>query len=258
MPAQQFSFATQAERHPVLVFVALTFAITWTVWFCVPWVAGTDWALGKIVTGWAFGPALAAIIMDRWRGTGATIGTRVWWMRFAPVFAIVAVIDVSILLTGDGVSADKFAVAQPPGLSTVGIVSALIAATVAGFIVATVAGSRSSQLSSLLQWRVPLRWWLAALLLPPGWMLLGLVIASATDSPIESITGGLPLPAWILFVLRSILFKPRLSHADDCSKKPRNRGAFCCRASEPDPDVGVPGRRTAACRPASPHHASVS
>lgn len=206
MPAQQFLFATQAERHPVLVFVALTFAITWTVWFCVPWVAGTDWALGKIVTGWAFGPALAAIIMDRWRGTGAAIGGRVWWMRFAAVFAVVMVIDVSILFTGDGVSADTFAVAQPPGLSTVGIVSALIAATMAGFIVATVAGSRSSQLSSLLEWRVRLRWWLAALLLPPGWMLLGLAIAAATDSPIESITGGLPLPVWILFVLRSILF----------------------------------------------------
>ncbi len=206
MPVKQSAFALHAARYPILTFVALTFTITWTVWFCVPCIAGSDWAMGKIVTGWAFGPALAAIIMDRWRGSGASIGTRVWWLRFAPVFAIVAVIDVSTLLTGDGVSASKFATAHPPGLSTVGVLSVLIAATVAGFIVATIAGSRSSQLSSLLQWRVPLRWWLAALLLPPGWMLLGLLIASATDSPIESITGGLPLPVWILFVLRSILF----------------------------------------------------
>lgn len=199
-------FATLAARHPILVFIALTFAITWTVWFCVPWVAGSDWAFGKIVTGWAFGPALAVIIMDRWRGTGAAIGTRVWWKRFVPVFAIVAAIDLSILLTGDGVNASEFAAAQPPGLSTLGVVSVLIAATVAGFIVATVAGSRSPRLASLLHWRVPLRWWAAALLLPPAWMLLGVLIAWATDSPIESASDGLSLSVWGLFVLRSILF----------------------------------------------------
>lgn len=195
-----------AERHPVLVFVVLTFAITWPVWFCVPWLAGTDWALGKIVTGWAFGPALAAIIMDRWRGTGAAIGTRMWWSRFMPVFAVVAAIDLSILQTGDGVSATAFAASQPSGWTALGVASAFIGAAVAAFIVATVAGSRSPRLSSLLHWRVPLRWWLAALLLPAAWMLLGLVIAWVTDAPIESVTGGLSTAAWGLFVLRSILF----------------------------------------------------
>ena len=206
MTLQRPTLPALAERHPVLVFVVLTFAITWPVWFCVPWLAGTDWALGKIVTGWAFGPALAAIIMDRWRGSGAYIGARIWWIRFLPVFAIVAAIDVSILITGDGVSASAFAAARPPGLSMFGVASAFLGAAVAAFIVATVAGSRSPRLSSLLQWRVPLRWWLAALLLPAAWMLLGLLIAWATDAPVESISGGLSMTAWALFVLRSILF----------------------------------------------------
>lgn len=206
MTDKPFTPAAIAGRYPVLVFIALAFAITWSVWFCVPWVAGTDWALGKIVTGLAFGPALAVIIMDRWRGTGATFGDRIWWMRFSPVFAIVATIDLSILLTGDAMTTGGFALAQPPGLSPVGIASALAAAAVAGFIVAMLAGSRSAQLSSVFRWRAPLRWWLAALLLPAGWMMLGVLIAWMTGASIESASGGLPLPVWGLFVLRSILF----------------------------------------------------
>lgn len=201
-----YSPAAIAGRHPVLVYIALAFAITWSVWFCVPWIAGSDWALGKIVTGLAFGPALAVILMDRWRGTGATIGDRIWWLRFLPVFAIIAIIDVSILLTGDATTAAGFALAQPPGLSLKGIASALAAAAVAGLIVASLAGSRSPQLASVLRWRVPLRWWLAALFLPAGWMLLGLLIAWATGAPIESASGGLPWLVWGLWVLRSILF----------------------------------------------------
>ncbi|NZA26190.1 CPBP family intramembrane metalloprotease [Luteimonas sp. SJ-92] len=206
MADKPFSPAAVAGRHPVLVFIALTFAITWSVWFCVPWVAGPDWALGKIVTGLAFGPALAAIVMDRWRGTGATFGDRIWWMRFFPVFAIVATIDLSILLTGDAITAGGFAIAQPPGLSPLGVASALSAAAVAGFIVAMLAGSRSPRLSSVFRWRAPLRWWLAALFLPAGWMLLGVLIAWTTGSPIESASGGLPPPVWGLFLLRSTLF----------------------------------------------------
>lgn len=200
------ALATMAARYPVLVFILLAFAITWSVWFCVPLVARSDWALGKIVVGLGFGPAMAVILMDRWRGTGAALGDRIWWMRFLPVFTIVAIIDLSILLTGDATTAAAFAVAQPPGLSPTGIASALAAATVAGFIVAMLAGSRSPQLSSVLQWRVPLRWWLAALFIPAGWMTLGVLLAWMTGSPIESASGGLSLPVWGLFVLRSVLF----------------------------------------------------
>jgi membrane protease YdiL (CAAX protease family) len=188
------------------VFIALAFAITWSVWFCVPLLAGSDWALGKIVTGLAFGPALAVIVLDRWRGTGASLGDRSWWLRFAPVFAIVATIDLSILLTGDATTAAAFAQARPPGLSPIGLVLALAAAAVAGFIVASLAGSRSPQLATVLAWRAPLRWWLVALLLPASWMLLGVLIAWLTGTPIESASGGLTPTAWGLFVLRSTLF----------------------------------------------------
>jgi membrane protease YdiL (CAAX protease family) len=122
------------------------------------------------------------------------------------VFVIVAIIDFSILLTGDATTAAGFAVARPPGLSPTGIASALAGAMVAGLIVASLASSRSPQLSSVLRWRVPLRWWLAALFLPAGWMMLGVLIAWMTGSPIETASGGLPLPVWALFVVRSTLF----------------------------------------------------
>jgi len=47
------------ERRPVLAYVLLCYGITWTVWFCIPLVAGSEWTLVKILTGVALGPGLA-------------------------------------------------------------------------------------------------------------------------------------------------------------------------------------------------------
>lgn len=195
-----------AETHPVLSYVLLCYLITWPVWFCVPLLAGTDWTLGKILTGIGFGPALAVIVLDRLRGTGAVIGTRHWWLAFLPVFLIVGTLDISSLLTGDAITAAEFAKAQAQGITVIGLAGSLVAAVVAGFIFATIAGSRTPRLASLLTWRLPLRWWLVALFLPASWMLLGLAITLANGDPVEAVNGGLPTAVWLLFVLRSLLF----------------------------------------------------
>lgn len=195
-----------AETHPVLSYVLLCYLITWPIWFCVPLFAGTDWTLGKILTGIGFGPALAVIVLDRIRGTGAHIGTRQWWLAFVPVFLVVGSLDISSLLTGDAISAAEFATAQAPGLTPVGLVGAILAACVAGFIFATIAGSRTPRLASLTSWPLPLRWWLVALFLPASWMLLGLAITLANGEPVEAVNRGLPTATWLLFVGRSILF----------------------------------------------------
>ena len=198
-------FQSFAERHPVLAYLLLCFGITWTVWFCVPLIAGSDWALGKIVTGLGFGPALAAIILDRARGTAGEVGNRRWWTAFTVVFLIVGAIDISTLITGDGITAQAFSTAEAPGLTPVGVLSALAAAAIAGFIFASLANSRSPRLASILRGRAGF-WWLAALCLPAIWMLTGFVLARAMGAAVDSVTGGLPATTWALYVLRSILF----------------------------------------------------
>ena len=195
-----------ALRHPVSSYVLLCYGITWPIWFCVPFVAGTDWSLGKIVTGIGFGPALAAIALDRMRGTGASIGSRRWWTVFAAVSFVVACLDVSSLLTGDAITAGLLATSRPVGLSVVGVASTLVAATAAGFIAGTVGCSRNARLNSLLDWNVPTRWLLVALFLPASWMLLGLGITWFKGEPIDAIRAGVPALTWALFVLRSLLF----------------------------------------------------
>lgn len=200
-----FAVKSFARERPLLTFVLLCFGITWPVWFCVPLIAGHDWALGKIVTGAGFGPALAAIVMDYWRGTGADVRTVKWWVCFGIVFLIVGAIDVSTLITGDGITASAFAAAKAPGLSPVGLIAAAIASTVAGFIVACVACSRSRTLNSLLSWRQPLRWWAVALFLPSVWMLSGIAMTHAAGGHIESVLGS-DLRVWAMFILRSVLF----------------------------------------------------
>ncbi len=195
-----------SKQNPILAYILLCFGITWVVWFSVKFVAGAEWAAGKIVTGIGFGPALAAIILNRLRGDGGKFGTGKWWICFAVVFILVGLIDLSILLAGDGITAAEFATAQPPGLTMIGVISSLIAATVSGFIFASLVCSQSQRFNSIVSWRLPVRWWLVALFLPACWMLLGLVITSYNGGPIESVTGGLPTFTWAWFILRSILF----------------------------------------------------
>ena len=112
-----------SKQNPILAYILLCFGITWAVWFSVPLLAGPEWAAGKIVTGIGFGPALAAIILNKLRGDGGKFGTSKWWLSFAVVFTLVGVIDLSILLTGDGITAAEFATSQPPGLTIIGVIS---------------------------------------------------------------------------------------------------------------------------------------
>ncbi|MGA9421076.1 MAG: hypothetical protein WBW61_01870, partial [Rhodanobacteraceae bacterium] len=84
----------------MLAYVVLCYGITWPIWFAVPLIAGSNWTMGKMVTGAGFGPALAAIVLDRVLGTGGKIGTGKWWAYFTIVFVVVALLDLSSLITG--------------------------------------------------------------------------------------------------------------------------------------------------------------
>lgn len=195
------------ERRPVLAYVFLCYAISWSIWFSVPLFSGGNWTLIKILVGVGMGPGLAAIILDRVRGTGGLIGTGRWWSCFAVVFFAVTALNASSLITGDGPTATEFAAATAPGITVVGIVASLLTAAVAGFIFASAATSHSQTLRSITAWRVPARWWLISLFLLAAFSVLGLAIELAAGGEMPpSIRGGLPPLAWYGFVVRAALF----------------------------------------------------
>ena len=200
------------ERHPVSSFVLLSYGITWTVWLSIPAFVGeaagsSRWALVKVLTGVGLGPGLAAVLLDRWRGTGGAIGSGAWWRVFSIVFGLVATVDLSILFTGDAPGNAGFASMEAPGPVPAGVIGSLLAAGVCGFIFACAATSRARELSSILALRAPLRWWLVALFLPAGMALLSLAVALIRGEALPPLpAAGLPMTTWLLFFPRSILF----------------------------------------------------
>ena len=195
------------ERHPVLSYIALCYAITWTVWFAIPIFAGDEWGMVKILTGLGLGPGLAAVILDRIRGTAGPIAGSKWWTIFAIVFVLVATINVSSMLTGDAANTQEIGSVEPLGLSAVGVGGSLIAAACCGFILASAACSRSRSLNSILDWRAPLRWWLVALFLVAVISVIGIGVTVAFGGEVPEWPGaGLSVKTWFLFALRSAMF----------------------------------------------------
>jgi len=185
-----------AERYPVLTYIALCYAITWGVWFSIPLVAGGKWTLIKILIGVGIGPGLAAVILDRVRGTAGPIR----WPHFTVVFLAVAALNVWSLLTGDAATAADLAARQPIGLTPIGIAGALLAAAVCGFVFGAAAGSRTETLHSIARWHVPVRWWLIAALLIPALLAVSVPVTQLMGEEIDFTRG----PWW--WIVRSILF----------------------------------------------------
>ncbi len=194
-------------RHPVLSLVVMCYTITWSVWFSIPLIAGSDWTLIKLFIGIGMGPGIAAIVLDRVRGTAGPIGTRKWWIAFAFVFLLIAAINISSLITGDTNRTVDFAAVVPSGISAIGITGSLLTAAVCGFVFACAVTSRSRTLSSILNWRVPVRWWLIVLFFIAALDFLGYGIMLAFGRELRPWPGAdLPGASWALFVLRSTLF----------------------------------------------------
>jgi uncharacterized protein len=194
------------DIYPISAFLLLCFTITWSVWFSVPVIAGTDWAFGKIVVGAGFGPALAAIILAQLNGTGCNIATARWWKCFVVVFTLMASLYISILICGDAITAKKFQSAVPVGFTLASSLSVILSSTVTAFIVSCLVCSRDLRLNSILCWRVPLRYWLVALFLPASWMVLGLLSVHLMDSPTPPIGEDITGLSNQLFLIRSLLF----------------------------------------------------
>jgi CAAX protease family protein len=194
------------KRYPVITYVVISYSISWSVWFAVPLFAGHRWALIKVLVGIGVGPGLAAVLLDRWRGSAGPIDRR-WCRYFASVMSIVAVITLWGLVAPEARTASELRTARPVGVTLIGLVGAVGAAAVSGFIFASAAVSRSRVLRSINRWRLPVLWWLVALFLPSLLLAVSLAVAVFSgERPAESATAGLPLHSWLPFAMRSVLF----------------------------------------------------
>jgi membrane protease YdiL (CAAX protease family) len=196
---------TFSEQYPILSFIIISVTITWAVWFSVPFVAGEDWALGRIVVGAGFGPGLAAIFLNHLNGNGGSIGTKKWWFCFSIFFILLFSLYFSILITGDAISSEEFSIAEPVGITLTGVLTSTISASIGSFIIACLVCSHSKALNSITQWRISFKWWLIALFLPASWMSLGILMAFMADAPIQPISHNLDFQTWLLYLTRSIL-----------------------------------------------------
>jgi uncharacterized protein len=189
------------RRRPVLTYLALCYAITWGVLFALPFIVGRDWSSLKVAVGSAMGPGLAAILLDRTRG-----GRRIWPL-FLLISTIVFALLLSILITGDASRAAELRRVVPPGLTPIGIGSAIAAALVCGTIFASAARSGNEILRSVTRWRAPLRWWAVALFLPAALLGAGWLAERAFgEVPGDPLMGGLPFNTWWWYTARSVLF----------------------------------------------------
>lgn len=193
-------------RFPIITYVTLTILITWSVWFSIPVFTGKDWTLTKIFLGAGMGPGLAAIILDRIRGTAGKVD-RLWWNYFTVIVLAVLLLNISSLVYGDSLKMEEFENAIPPGISFTGIFGALLSAIVCGLIFAYAARSRSRELSSIVNTKAPLTWWLIALLLPAATALAGMGLSMLFDLELPPAPyADLPLDSWAFYVSRAILF----------------------------------------------------
>ena len=195
-----------AERHPVVAYVVLCYAITWSVWFAIPLVSDGEWTAIKIFIGVGMGPGLAAVLLDRLRGTAGRIDGR-WWKYFILVAVPVALLNLSSVLTGDAARAPEFVEAAPLPLCFTAFLGVLLTSIVSGVIFASAAVSRTRWLGSIADWRTRRGWTLFALLFPPALMLLAIALAALTGDEVTAPRpAGLTSAAWLGFIGRSFLF----------------------------------------------------
>lgn len=191
-----------ATRYPVVAYVLLCYLITWGIWSSIPLLTDGSWIEAKVWLGVGMGPGLAAVILDRLHGSAGAWGSRRWWMTFTVVGAIVIALNISSLLTGDGIDAARFLHSDPVGLSISGIAGSLLSAVTAGFVAASCAVSSRPTLRSILQWRVRPTLWLAALFIPAIFIFAGRLFELDGGTVQLLSVNGDTLP----YVIRSVLF----------------------------------------------------
>ncbi len=194
-----------SHRYPILLFLLISFSWTWFFWFG-SLLFPDDWAIRKIITAMGFGPAIAAILLSTLRGRSCIANSRKWWCWFGLSFFVLFASYISMLATGDGVTAGAFKRATPPGFSTLNILLSVVSAAIGAFIIAATFGAKAPVYQGSLSLKRGVKWLLIATLLPLVWHLAGLFLALMQGQTVPEIQGGLDWFSWLTYSVRSVIF----------------------------------------------------
>jgi uncharacterized protein len=200
------------QRHPVLAFVLLAYAISWSLWIPASAFAdGNPRTLLMLMMAGGWGPALAAVVVAR-RGRpvaepAAERGARLRLFALAAVAGLV--VAIGAFATGAG-RALNAAGAGPVSFSGAPLVSLLLAVLAFAFVASRVfspdAGVRSL-MAGLVRWRVhPVYYAVAFLLLPLTWWT-GAGLGVAFGAPMgQPAVAAYPLQYWLPLFLLTFVF----------------------------------------------------
>lgn len=192
-------------RYPISLFLLISFSWTWLFWFG-SLLFNDNWAIRKIITGMGFGPAIAAIVLSVLAGKRCLRNNHKWWGWFIASFALLFISYLSMLLTGDSISAAALTQATPPGLSALNLLLCAVSAFIGAFIVAATLGGDAPVFSGYLSVRRGVIWLLFASALPALWLLAGLAVAYIRSETPSGVMADLGWLTWLGYSIRSVLF----------------------------------------------------
>lgn len=160
----------------------------------------------KVLIGAGMGPGLAAVVLDKLRGTGGRWGSRRWWLCFISMALAVSAVDLGMLANGDTPTAEAFAGGSAYPLSFTQVLLAVLSSCVTAFIFACAATSRNPVLRSILHLRRCWPWVLLGFAIPVFASLLSFMRALIVGESLPIMVGELSFIEWGGYVFRSVLF----------------------------------------------------
>ncbi|RRR77997.1 MAG: CPBP family intramembrane metalloprotease [Candidatus Viridilinea halotolerans] len=170
------------QRHALLAFFGLTFALSWSLWGLQGLLIGTDpisatW-LGIVAT---YGPTLAAIMLA---GLPGPVRQALAWPRRR--LGLAGAVLAGVVLLNVLVASNPLASTRPAVAAVLWLTITVLPAWIVWSSFSRRHGVRAL-LQTLTAWRVPPLWYAAVLLLPVLISLLGLALLALL---------GQPLPPW--------------------------------------------------------------
>lgn len=196
MDRQQRNSATLS----VLAFFALAYCISWSTWLVSPALSRGDMDLQRMIDiGGAFGPSLAALILNARRNRSGHIPTAL----LCP--AAFAVSFAGILPLGLLALRPVFAAVPSAGVIAAVGVNAALAAVLVSSAVAARRRHPTAWPATLVSWRHGIGWYAIALLLFPGAIILGGLVDRALAGqallvPAAELLGGVRTWSFIALV----------------------------------------------------------
>lgn len=167
------------ERHPLLLFFGLTYAISWSIWGLEPMLMRLDPAFARAVDAFApYGPAFAALALAAWLQPGRHATVRQWRRWIAAGITLLAAIWV-LLEPWSTVFQSQYPLLTVPALLLLTLLPTWLV-----WLSFTKQHGIHKLLKTFLAWRVRPIWYFWTLLFFPLISLLGLLLWALLGQPL--------------------------------------------------------------------------